>query len=71
MSATKALTIGEIGKRIGWPNHKIDYFIRSRNIKPIQRAGNLRVFSEDVVDRLRNESKANTHNDPVLERPQQ
>jgi predicted DNA-binding transcriptional regulator AlpA len=43
---SSALTVGELARRIGCPVHKIEYLIRSRNIQPIQRAGNARVFSE-------------------------
>jgi DNA-binding transcriptional MerR regulator len=52
---TKALTVGEIARRLGWPLHKVDYLIRSRGIKPRIRAGNLRVFPESVLERLQSE----------------
>ena len=51
----KALTIGEIARRLGWPNHAVEYLIRSRRIEPAFRAGNLRVFPDTIVDRLQNE----------------
>ena len=53
----KALTVGEIARRLGCPIHKIEYLIRSRNIQPIQRAGNLRVFSEKDFRRIGSEIK--------------
>ena len=53
----KALTVGEIAKRLGYPIHKIEYMIRSRNIQPIQRAGNLRVFSEKDFCFIKSELK--------------
>jgi len=49
----KALTIGEIAHRLGWPVHRVDYFLRSRRIEPVARAGILRIFSDDVIERLR------------------
>ena len=44
--STRALTVGEIARRLGYPLHRVQYVIRSRNIEPQQRAGNARVFSE-------------------------
>jgi DNA-binding transcriptional MerR regulator len=52
---TQALTIGEIARRLAWPTHRVDYLIRSRGIEPEMRAGNLRVFPETIIDRLRRE----------------
>ena len=52
---TRALTIGEIAKRLDWPVHRVDYLIGSRGIEPMLRAGNLRVFGETIIDRLRSE----------------
>ena len=54
---TRALTIGEIARRLGWPIHRVDYLIRSRGIEPELRAGNLRVFPETIIDRLRSERR--------------
>ena len=54
---TQALTIGEIARRLGWPIHRVDYLIRSRGFEPELRAGNLRVFPETIIDRLRQERR--------------
>ena len=51
----KALTVGEISRRIGCPIHRVEYLLRSRNIKPVFRAGNARVFSETTLEFLQNE----------------
>lgn len=51
----KLLTIGEMARRLGWPLHKVDYILRSRRIEPKARAGILRIFGEDVIERLRSE----------------
>jgi hypothetical protein len=55
MAARRALTIGQIAKQLDWPIHRVDYLIRSRGMKPAMRVGNLRVFSDTILDRLRNE----------------
>ncbi len=52
---SKALTVGEIARRLGWPNHQVEYLIRSRRIAPAFRAGNLRVFPETIIEQLRQE----------------
>lgn len=46
----KALTIGEIARRLGCPIHRIEYIIESRHIQPRQRAGIARVFAETDVE---------------------
>lgn len=48
-------TVGEIARRLGEPIHRIEYIIRARNIAPIVRAGNVRVFSDANVDRIASE----------------
>ena len=50
--APLAPTVGEIARRLGEPIWRIEYLIRSRDIKPITRAGNARVFSEADVNRI-------------------
>lgn len=45
----KALTIGEIARRLSAPIHRIEYVISSRGLKATQRAGHIRVFSEADV----------------------
>lgn len=47
-----ALTTGEIARRVDQPIHKIEYYIRSRGVKPIARAGTLRIFSEADFERI-------------------
>ena len=49
-SATQmAPTVGEIARRIGCPIHRVEYVIRSRGLRPKERAGNARVFAEEDV----------------------
>lgn len=58
MSALANLfTIGEIARRLGCQPSRIDYAIRSRNIEPAGRVGNLRVFSEANVEHIASELK--------------
>lgn len=51
----RLLTVGEISRRVGCPVHRVDYFIRTRGIKPLEIAGRARVFGDDVLDLLRSE----------------
>jgi DNA-binding transcriptional MerR regulator len=48
-------TIGEIARRVGVPQHRVQYVIRARNIVPCGWAGNARVFSEADVERIADE----------------
>ena len=44
-------TVGEIARRLGEPVHRIEYVIRTRQILPNGRAGNVRIFTDaDVSD---------------------
>jgi hypothetical protein len=52
------LTLGLMAEQLGCPAWKVDYLLRSRGIKPIQRAGHLRIFSSEVVETLRRELDA-------------
>jgi hypothetical protein len=40
------LTVGEIARRLGQPLHRVEYFIRTRNIPPAGWAGHARVFHD-------------------------
>lgn len=51
----RLLTVGEIARLVDEPLHRIEYIIRARNIQPIHRAGNARVFSSTDLDRIRAE----------------
>jgi hypothetical protein len=45
-------TVGKIARRLGQPIHRIEYVIRSRQIRPSGRAGNCRVFTAEDVARI-------------------
>ena len=59
MSEIKLLTVGEIARQLNCPLHRVLYLIQSRQIKPLQRAGHLRIFGSDVVEALREELSSN------------
>ena len=50
-----ALTVGEIARRVGSSIHRVEYVIKSRNVQPVERAGNCRVFTEANVDYITSE----------------
>jgi hypothetical protein len=45
-------TVGEIARRLNESVHRIEYILRTRNIKPTGMAGNARVYADDDVDRI-------------------
>jgi hypothetical protein len=45
-------TVGEIARRLGYPVHRVEYIIRSRQIHAAGRAGICRVFAEGDVARI-------------------
>ena len=47
------LTIGRIARRLQVPMHRVDYAIRTRRIRPVARAGTLRVFAVGQLDLIR------------------
>jgi hypothetical protein len=50
-AATKRfVTVGEIARQTGHDLHKIEYILRTREIEPLGKAGNARVYSADVVE---------------------
>ena len=52
------LTPGEIARRLGEPFHRVTHILATRDIKPIGRAGIVRIYSDDSLDRVRNELQA-------------
>ena len=48
-------TVGEIARRLGVPFHRVEYVIRSRDLRPSGWAGNARVFSEADVTHIASE----------------
>jgi hypothetical protein len=54
-SLSREPTVGEIARRLNEPLHRVEYVIRSRNIKPSALAGNCRVFGEEAVQLIEQE----------------
>jgi hypothetical protein len=49
----KILTVGAIAACLEQPIHRVQYLIQSRGLRPVGRAGNLRVFDESALTALR------------------
>jgi predicted transcriptional regulator len=45
-------TIGVIAQRLGVPIHKVEYAIRSQQIKAESKAGIAKVYSDDQVEQI-------------------
>ncbi|HZL33898.1 MAG TPA: hypothetical protein VFC78_01230 [Tepidisphaeraceae bacterium] len=45
-------TSGLIAKTSGKPQHKVEYVIKSRGIKPIARAASANIYSDADADRI-------------------
>jgi len=46
-SSARVLTLGEICRRLPqYPQHRVEYILKTRNVKPACRAGNLRIYAE-------------------------
>ncbi len=48
-------TVAVIAERLGVARHRVEYVIRSRQIEPVNWAGNARIFSEASVDYIASE----------------
>ena len=46
------LTLGDVARRLKLPANRVDYAIRAYRIEPVARAGILRLFSEDQLERI-------------------
>ena len=54
----RRFTLGSLARELGEPEHRVDHVIRSRNIEPVERAGILRIFNVDALNRVRAELDA-------------
>lgn len=52
------LTTGQIAKKMGIPLWRVQYFLNSRKIKPVQSVGVYRLFAPSVIDLLQTELDA-------------
>ena len=48
-------TVGAIARALNVTPHQVTYVIRSRGLEPADRAGNLRVFSDQQVEQITTE----------------
>jgi len=53
-----ARTVGWIAAELLIPIHRVQYIIRTRNIRPIAKAGNAAIFDREAVARIRHEINA-------------
>lgn len=51
----RLLTIGVLAEQLDCSLAKVVYLLKSRNIKPVSRAGQFRIYSSGVVNILRRE----------------
>ena len=68
MSPQSMPTVGVISVELHVPVHRIEYVIRSRDIRPLARAGNARVFSDadvkiiaEELQRIRGRQRGSTN----------
>ena len=53
--SSQIASLGEIARRLNVPIHRVEYVIRSRNIKPLLVAGGRRFYSGSQVQRIASE----------------
>ncbi len=51
-SISQGFTVGDIARESGRPIHGVVYFIKSRGIKHVARAGKIRLFDGPTVERI-------------------
>ncbi len=56
------VTVSEIAKRLGVPTYRVDFYLRTRNVKPVTRVANIRLFDEQVVLEVAAMLAASRHN---------
>ena len=54
-SVEKLQTIGEIARQADQSVHRIAYIVKTRAIRPVSRAGKLRIFAPEAVRIIKNE----------------
>jgi hypothetical protein len=54
-TAVHLLTVGVIADRLSEPIHRIEYILRSRNVRPAGIAGTARVYDEEAIARIAEE----------------
>ena len=49
------LTVGALARKLDAPLHRVEYILSSRNVQPVGRAGNARVFQPADLDFVKSE----------------
>lgn len=49
---TNLASVGDIGRKLNVPAHRVDYVIKSRGVRPVARIGGWRVFDRDGAERI-------------------
>ncbi len=52
------VTLGDIARQLGEPEHRIKHVVNTRGINYVRRAGIIRLFPANVVDVIRDELEA-------------
>ena len=52
MKQRELITMPEIARRLGVPQHRVDYYLRSRNLEPTEVIANIRLYDVDMVMRV-------------------
>jgi hypothetical protein len=52
-TTTRLMTAGLIANQLGEPLHRVQRVLATRDIRPAARAGTLRVYDRDAVERVR------------------
>jgi len=55
VAVPELLTVGDIAERNDKPLHRVLYVLKTRDIAPIARAGNTRLFDVAAADRVASE----------------
>jgi hypothetical protein len=58
VASNALLTVGVIADRLNEPIHRIEYVLRTRDIRPSGIAGNARVYDEAGLERIAEELRA-------------
>ena len=52
MNERKLFTLGDVSRLLNAPQHVVEYAIRTYEIEPAQRAGIIRLWGQDGVERI-------------------
>ena len=56
IDVSSLMTLGELARKLGEPTHRVQHVVRTRShIRPVGRAGILRLISFDALEQVRTE----------------